>query len=889
MKLEHGGNISKLALKADCQPDDIIDFSSSINPLGLPEFIRPLINGIIDKITAYPDPKCDRLINAASKKFKISTDCISFGNGSTQHIFAIPNALNVDKALIVNPSYIDYEKSCRNANLEIVYLNCKEENNFIPTIEDISIKIEPNMLVYIGHPANPSGTAMPKDEIIELAQAFPDTYFIIDEAFADFSSDNISLIPDIFTNQPTFNNVIILKSLTKFFAIPGIRSGICFASSDIIKKIDSQIPDWSVNCVAQEITLKLLNDSDDYTYKSIAEVTRLKNILIQEFNELDHFKVYPGIANYLLIKQNKVIDGLYDKLLINHHISVRDCSNFLGLSKDFFRIAVKSEEENKFLISSIKAIIHTDKSICKESINKSIINSELLIPSIKSTSDASNNSFFFKTKKRKPSLMIQGTCSNAGKSILTAAMCRILLQDGYSVAPFKSQNMALNSYVTQNGEEMGRAQVVQAEACRLDPDVRMNPVLLKPSSDTGAQVIYMGKPIGNMGVSKYFNTKRELFGKVKTIYDSLEKDFECIVLEGAGSPGEMNLKDSDIVNMNMARYAESPVLIAGDIDRGGVYASFIGTVATFHKWERDLLKGFIVNKFRGDASLLKSAHDYVENYTGKPILGVIPYIHNVGLPEEDSVSFSFVDKPKKSNQTLDIALIALKHIANFTDFTPFESEPDINIRKVRTLKELGSPDVIILPGSKNVISDLNDIYNNGLAQAIKEKVSQGSWLIGICGGLQMAGDTIEDPLSIESNQKTIKGLGLLPLHTILDKNKQLSLTKGILTKNNREVSGYEIHHGKSYCKSDKLISVINESTEPIGFSDDKIWLTYLHGVFEEDKFRREFIDTIKIDKNLPPLIEVQSSYNTEESINKLADIVRESLDIKQIYRIMGLK
>ncbi|HJO95608.1 MAG TPA: cobyric acid synthase [Victivallales bacterium] len=856
MKFEHGGNISKLAEEAGCKPDDIIDFSSSINPLGPPEFIRPLVNGIIDKITSYPDPRCDKLVGALSDKFHLPKNCISIGNGSTQHIFAIPNALGKKKALITTPSYIDYEKSSFNANLEIKFVNCKEENNFVPTKGDISAEIESDMLVFIGHPANPSGTAIPKNKLLDIIQSFPDSYFVIDEAFADFSTNDISLL----SNIP--NNTIILKSLTKFFAIPGIRSGLCFSSPSIIEKINTQIPDWSVNTIAQEVTLKLLNDCEQYADKTINEVNRLKHILLKNLSAINNLKIYPGIANYVLIKQVKPVKGFYEQLLKKYHIAVRNCSNFKNLGEEYFRISIKSETENELLVAAIKDIFYEYSS---------------------------KQSFFLKKKKRKPSLMIQGTCSNAGKSILTAAICRILLQDGYSVAPFKSQNMALNSYVTQNGEEMGRAQVVQAEACRLDPDVRMNPILLKPSSDTGAQVIYMGKPIGNMGVPKYFNAKRELFGKVKKVYDSLEKDYECIVLEGAGSPGEMNLKNSDIVNMNMAQYAESPVLLAGDIDRGGVYASFIGTVATFEKWERDLLKGFIVNKFRGDPTLLKSAHDYVENYTGKPVLGVIPYVHDVGLPEEDSVSFSFIDKPKKSDKTIDIALISLKHIANFTDFSPFEIEPDINIRKVKSPKELGSPDVIILPGSKNVISDLEDIYNNGLANLIKEKISKGTWLIGICGGLQMAGETIDDPLSIESNKKTIKGLGLLPINTNLGKTKQLSITRGKLIKNSREVSGYEIHHGKSYCKTEKLISVVNECNEPVGFADGKIWLTYLHGVFEEDKFRREFIDMIRIDKNLPPLEKVQSTYCTEDSLNRLADIVRKNLDMKQIYSIMGFK
>ncbi|MFA7232463.1 MAG: cobyric acid synthase, partial [Victivallaceae bacterium] len=760
------------------------------------------------------------------------------------------------QALITTPSYIDYENSCRLAGMEIEYAPMEVADQFTLSPEKLARQIRPDMLVFIGQPGNPAGMAIPADELRMLAAKFPDTVFVIDEAFADFLDDEFSLLPEV----P--ENVIVLHSLTKFFAVPGLRIGLCFASEKNTAAIRAQIPDWSVNSLAQAVGVKLLRDSAGYIENTIETISRLRAKLIFQLLSIDGLKVFPGMANYLLIKRMRPDRNFYFTLLKEHHIAVRDCSNFKGLDESYFRVGVKTEAENDFLVAALKSTLGAEKK---------------------------PETFYFPKHRRKPSLMIQGTCSDAGKSILTSAFCRILLQDGYDVAPFKSQNMALNSYVTVTGGEMGRAQAVQAEACRLDPDVRMNPVLLKPSTDVGCQVIVLGQPVENMKVKQYFSAKKELFNTVKSTYDSLERDHEVIVLEGAGSPGEMNLKDSDIVNMNMARYAESPVLLTGDIDRGGVYASFIGTVATFEPWERELLKGFLVNKFRGDASLLASAHEYVSDFTGKPVLGVIPYIHDLGLPEEDSVAFSFTRPCKKMDKTLDVALVGLNHIANFTDFTPFEIEPDVNVRKIRKLEELGSPDVIILPGSKNVLDDFAHIRKNGLAQAIMEHVRSGGWLVGVCGGLQMAGQVIEDPHGLESHLGSIDCLGLMPLRTVLHKEKCLKQTTGTLLATGSKVSGYEIHHGITETADEKLVSMVSNSGDKIGFASGRVWLTYLHGVFDDDGFRREFIDMLRVDRGLPPLKNVQANYNTENAFNRLAAVVRESVDMKSIYRIMGLK
>lgn len=513
------------------------------------------------------------------------------------------------------------------------------------------------------------------------------------------------------------------------------------------------------------------------------------------------------------------------------------------------------------------------------------------------------------TSSTTPSLMLQGTSSNAGKSVLTSALCRILLQDGLSVAPFKSQNMALNSFVTPNGEEIGRAQAVQAAACRLDPDVRMNPVLLKPSSDTGSQVIVMGKPVANMRVKEYMKYKPTAFAHVQTAYDSLASEHDVMVLEGAGSPAEINLKAHDIVNMTMARYAKAKVLLVGDIDRGGVFASLVGTMELLDAWEKDLVAGFILNRFRGDVTLLDPALEFTTNRTGKPFFGVVPYLMQLGLPEEDSVTFkeSIGRQLPLRDDALDIVLLDLPHIANFTDVDAFSIEPDVALRVVNSLDQLGNPDCIIIPGSKNTPGDLHWLHQSGLAAAVTSFAEAGGVVTGICGGFQMLGETVSDPASIEyveqsSSSKDVhlhatqQGLGLLPLRTVMGEEKVLTRVTGIHVPTGNTVTGYEIHHGVTESTgSQKMQSAVTrEDGTIIGFGIagnhlfQSVWGTYLHGVFDDDNFRRAFINDLRTRKGLTPLQGVQASFSIDPALDRLADTVREALDMKKVYEMLGL-
>ena len=525
-----------------------------------------------------------------------------------------------------------------------------------------------------------------------------------------------------------------------------------------------------------------------------------------------------------------------------------------------------------------------------------------------------------------PALMIQGTCSNAGKSLITAAVCRLLARRGLRVAPFKAQNMALNSFVTSNGKEMGRAQVLQAAACGLAPDVRMNPVLLKPTSNVGSQVIVLGEAVGHMRVGEYLGYKPEAWKAVRRAYRSLAADMDVMVLEGAGSPAEINLKAHDIVNMRMARYAGAHVALVADIDRGGAFAALAGTMALLTRAERGRVGGFILNKFRGDASLLDPALSMLQKRTGKPFWGVVPMLENLRLPEEDSVSFKdgltpglLMGQTSGGPGLLDIVVPDLPHLSNATDLDALRDEPGVQLRIVRHADQWGTPHVVILPGSRNTVGDLRFLRRTGLAGLVQEFARQclergTGALVGICGGLQMLGAEIADPLLIEEGGCE-PGLGLLPLSTKLLAAKRLCRAAGLadacVTGTARQpVTGYEIHHGETSSLHGKLSAQAGEpaageaASAPLrvvmtdsggrtlgwGQCDAegraRVWGSYLHGLFDEDAFRHAFLRRLRHEAGLPPAPE--TAYSLGPELDRLADAVEAALDMPAILNLLQL-
>lgn len=494
-------------------------------------------------------------------------------------------------------------------------------------------------------------------------------------------------------------------------------------------------------------------------------------------------------------------------------------------------------------------------------------------------------------------IMVQGTMSNAGKSLLTAGLCRIFKEDGYRVAPFKSQNMALNSFITEEGLEMGRAQVMQAEAAKIKPSVLMNPILLKPTNDVGSQVIVNGEVIGTMSAREYFDYKKKLVPEVIKAYHTLANEYDIIVIEGAGSPAEINLKKEDIVNMGMAKMAKAPVLLVGDIDRGGVFAQLVGTVMLLEEDERKIIKGTIINKFRGDKTILEPGLKMLEEKSGVPVVGVAPYL-NIEVEDEDSLTERF-----NGNQEvglIDIAVIRIPRISNFTDFNPLESIPGVSLRYVKRAGELKNPDMIILPGTKNTMEDLLWMRQNGLEAAVLKEAAKGKIIFGVCGGYQMLGETLSDPHNVEAGG-SIKGMGLLPMDTIFEEAKTRTRVTGRFVENhgslsllsNVELEGYEIHMGESQLKEGSLPSTtiydeVSKAAKLDGAYKDNVYGSYVHGIFDKEEVAKKIIESIGIQKGIDVSemtgIDFQQFKETQYDI--LAAELRKHLDMKKIYEIL---
>lgn len=499
-----------------------------------------------------------------------------------------------------------------------------------------------------------------------------------------------------------------------------------------------------------------------------------------------------------------------------------------------------------------------------------------------------------------PAIMVLGTASHAGKSLLTAGLCRLLTRRGLSVAPFKAQNMALNSAVTPDGGEIGRAQALQAQACGLLPDVRMNPILLKPHSDMGSQVVVLGQARGHADIYAYDAMKPALFEDACRAYASLAQGRDYMILEGAGSPAEINLKARDLVNTRMAREARARAILVGDIDRGGVFAALAGTMDLLEPWEQDLVLGLVVNKFRGDASLLPPALHAISARTGKPFIGVIPWLANLGLPEEDSLGLRYGEHvqhgllPALAHDELDVAVANLPCVGNIVDIDPLCAEPGVRVRLVSRAEELGQPDLIIFPGSKSTASDLRYIRSTGLIDAVMQRLSAQEGdapdVLGICAGLQMLGLRVEDSLGLEEPAGHVEpGMGLLPLVTRMAEQKIVRRTQYSDNLLHLPLHGYEIHHGRTAPVSghDAPLDVwmVDGSGQSLGWKvssrgGSRIWATYAHGLFEDDTFRAAFLNNLRRRKHKTERPAIR--YSLEPGLNRLADALEEHLDLARL-------
>lgn len=499
--------------------------------------------------------------------------------------------------------------------------------------------------------------------------------------------------------------------------------------------------------------------------------------------------------------------------------------------------------------------------------------------------------------------MIQGTASSVGKSLLVAALCRIFRDEGVRVAPFKSQNMALNSYVTRDGREIGRAQVVQAEAARIEPTVEMNPILLKPEPGLRSQVVLLGKPIGSMPWSDYCAIMPSLHDTIHDCLETLRANYELLIIEGAGSPVEINLRHSDIVNMHVAEVAEAPVVLVGDIDKGGVFAQIVGTMELLAPGERERIAGFLINKFRGEVALLKPGLEFIEERFKVPVLGVVPWIDRLRIAEEDSVALqSKIARPRSSSE-LDIAVVKLPAISNYDDFMPLEHQDGMQVRFVDRVENLAGADLVIIPGTKSTVSDLKWMQREGFANEILARANRGEPVLGICGGCQMLGDAIEDPHAIESPDPLVRGLGLLPLRTIFQNEKVtarvVALPRSSWFQNDAattEITGYEIHMGiiERTDASRPAFTLISRNGANLKHPDGAVSEngnvvgTMLHGIFENASVREALLNELRMRKRIPAPVQSTVVTDRDAEYDRLARAVRASIDLEAIRRIIGI-
>ena len=885
--LIHGGNRSLLLQRARSlgwtgADATFIDASVNLNPLGPPPFLKEVLFHSYESLVAYPDPAYRELSALAAQYHQSSSEVdFVFGNGADELIFTLPRMLKKitgDRALLRNPSYGSYLEA-----LELAGFSVQTEQNWDRVFCKFDDKLgdEPD-IIWFGAPNNPDGE-LPQDYpdcIIKLAREHPKVFLVIDEAFIDFTQ-----APSLLNRGNVPNNVIVLRSLTKIYAVPGLRIGYGVLLKEMASLLRKELPNWPLNSLAEAFAKRVFTDSEIPEF-----INRTKQFTAKERTRLveclsSRYELCPSTGNFFLLRplggNDKDGKALRDYCL-SHGIALRDCGNFPGLGPSWSRLGLQNADDNDRLLKVLLDFAGVSKP-------------ELHI--------------HHRVKRRARALMIQGCSSSVGKSVLVTALCRIMRNRGIDVAPYKAQNMSNNSAVTPDGGEIGRAQAVQAQACGLLPDVRMNPVLIKPEGDTCSQIILNGKAWGRRSARDYYADKAELIKHAQVAYDSLAHEHELIILEGAGSPGEINLKDGDFVNMQAARYAEADVYLVGDIDRGGVFASFIGHLATFDTEERRLLKGFIINKFRGDETLLAPAYEILRGYTSIPVVGCIPYFKDIIIPEEDEhrlLNYSYTRQEKAED--LKIGILELPHVSNYTDFEAFAVEPTVTLITVDKPDKIKEIDALIIPGTKTTIKDLEWLEQRGLAQTIQERGRDGMVVFGICGGCQILGTYIRDPKRIESACAVKKGLGLLPVETHFEpaKNLHYGIYEYCWPWNEESdelpawepLTGYEIHHGRTELQgpSDIGNEMAPSSAGPfvrakdgtlLGYWQGTVMGTYLHGIFDNDQFRTRFINMLRRRKGLSPQKSIQAP-TIDREIQKLAELVEQHCQIDVLLQNLGL-
>ena len=850
--LEHGGRIKFAAQHYGIAEQHWLDLSTGVNPNG---WLAPVVPQTIWQ--ALPQDE-DELVAAARAYY--GGACLLAVAGSQAAIQTLPRLFSPCGVAVLSPSYAEHAHAWQQAGHEILALNPAQ---ILQASEAIKI-------VVIVNPNNPTGQLFSRAELLALHEklAARGGTLIVDEAFMDATPEH-SLLGD-----GSRAGLIVLRSTGKFFGLAGARVGFVFAQQNLLENLRELLGPWPISAPSRYVVTRALRDKK--WQGTTREKLQLASTRLRDLLEQHGLKVTGSTALFAWLQH-----GDAEK---NHtQLAQQGVLTRLFLEPSSLRFGLPRDEVQWVRLATALGSLNEHRAInCAPTIAPA--------PS----------------KKIAATVMVQGTTSDAGKSTLVAALCRWLVRQGVSVAPFKPQNMALNSAVTTDGGEIGRAQAVQAMAANIAPHIDMNPVLLKPNSDTGAQVIIHGRAIGNMEALDYHAYKSTAFAAVMQSHGRLIKQYQAVVVEGAGSPAEINLREGDIANMGFAEAVDCPVILIADIDRGGVFAHLAGTLALLSESEQARVVGFVINRFRGDIALLQDGLDWLEARTGKPVLGVLPYLHDLHLEAEDAVPLSSLScgqrvetadarkgpvrggtaaSCQQHTPKLRVVVPVLPHISNHTDFDPLRLHPQIEFSFVPITEPIPPADLIILPGSKSVCNDLASLRRAGWEAQLQLHLRYGGKLIGICGGLQMLGQYVHDPLGIEGEAGSSAGMGLLELETTLDAEKQLRNVSGTLLLEDAPVLGYEIHAGiSSGAALNNPALQLEHGADGAISADGQILATYLHGLFESPEACSALL-------RWAGLREVQTpdyGARCEADLERLADAVESYLDTEKLRKLFEL-
>ena len=869
-------------------PSGLLDFSANIAPLGMHPAAQSALAALAldaDALSRYPDSSCAALRTLLAQFWSLGTepaalgaDAVVCGAGAVDVLFALVRTFGRGrgKIVVVEPAFSEYARAAQVHGCAVAH--------FLPAREDGALAAEdvPRLaplldgaaMLFVASPSNPAGALTDGDTLCALAALCERkaVAFVLDACFAPFAAAAEEAVRGVLSRRRAFPHTVVVGAFTKCYGMAGIRLGYALCGSDgVARQLADGMRPWAVGAGAlaageavmrAEVAEKqgqggtVVPSSWERQTRAVVAAERAR---VADFLRSCACRVVGGAANYVLFRCD---DTRLAERMRTHGIAIRSCADYFGLDAHWYRVAVRTAEENGRLVAALSACLKKDAPFAPVGVTRG--------------------------RKRTANIMIQGTMSNAGKSVLVAALCRMFAQDGYRVAPFKSQNMALNSGVTADGMEMGRAQIMQAEAAGIPADVRMNPVLLKPTGETGSQVVVNGVPLGTMDARAYVAYRASLVPQIMAAYRSLAAEHDIIVIEGAGSPAEINLRDGDIVNMGLAELTDAPVLLAGDIDRGGVFASLYGTVALLPARERARIKGLVINKFRGDVSLLRGGLDQIAALTGIPVLGVVPFLDGLMLDGEDSLAEAVAENRKKADVALRVGVVRLPYLSNATDLLPFSRLPSVRVDFIAAPGDCMGADMLVLPGTKNAVRALAWLRRTGMDRAIVRAAQDGIPVVGICGGFQLLGNALHDADGNEDDSapRSVPALGLLPVETTFGAEKTRArvdtrlpaLSGTFAALSGRAVRGYEIHHGRTAFADGGDCGIVCARGNVLG--------TYLHGFFDSDDAFDATLSLLCARKGIPVPLHEPYQNAREAAYDRLAAAVRASLDMDAVYRVV---